>query len=225
MVREREEEERRRSEAARRQSEAESLEERSKKDALLARLKELDSKEGSDSRRGSTNDYSFSKPIDNMHHGLPAYESPAGKGRGRYLEQSDDDVTGYQPSFVVAKTKRSAGSGGKMRRTKKADLMTELFGATSTAKSSPIEQPQPPPDDKPFMTSLNNNNVETRHHDTSSMALFGGGSAILDDDDVPQRNQSHLLPRRSRQMATTIHTQPTINAIDDFDDDIEEVIL
>ena len=223
LAREREEEEKRRLAAAAQQ---ENQEERRKKDLLLARLREMDSnKEGSGSRRGSTSEYSFSRPVENMHHGLPAYESPVGRARARPIgnDASDDDITGYQPSFIPPKSKRSAGDSGHGRRAKKSDLMTELFGASSTVKTSPVQQPKPQEEDRLFLTALNNSG-ETRHHDTST-TLFGGGSAFLEDGDAPSPRNQALLPRRGRQPTTTIHTRPTINAIDDFDDDIEEVIL
>ncbi|XP_053398012.1 lebercilin-like isoform X2 [Mercenaria mercenaria] len=60
----------------------------------------------------------------------------------------------------------------------------------------------------------------------NSATLFGGGSAFVNDEDLrkSQINSNTSVPRRQKQ-TTTFHTRPTVNAIDNFDDDIEEVIL
>ncbi|XP_052237641.1 golgin subfamily A member 6-like protein 6 isoform X2 [Dreissena polymorpha] len=61
----------------------------------------------------------------------------------------------------------------------------------------------------------------------NSATLFGGGSALVNDEDFQKssiRNNA-TLPRRPKQATATLSSKPTVNAVDHFDDEIEEVIL
>ncbi|XP_052811109.1 lebercilin-like isoform X3 [Mya arenaria] len=63
----------------------------------------------------------------------------------------------------------------------------------------------------------------------NSATLFGGGSALVNDEDLHKSqvrtNANASLPRRPKQTTTAFSSRPTVNAVDHFDDDIEEVIL
>ena len=220
-LRAQEEEERRaREEAERLANSASEQERRRRKDNLLAKLRDIDNSTETPLSPTRT-EYTFSKPVENMHNGLPALERSSASQRGSASQRTrkkgffDDDggnnANDYKPSF--GSSKRGSGgpfgdrTTGSQQRIQpqddsKADLMAQLFGPEKMDGGS---------------------------REASSTALFGGGNAIVEDDATtaasPFPSKAHLLPRRTRQPATTVHARPTINAIDDFDDDLEEVTL
>ncbi|OWF43915.1 Lebercilin [Mizuhopecten yessoensis] len=198
----------------------------------------------------SKKSYQFTKPVENLHHGKWSHEDVTIP----YLEkqkkkkEKDDDVGAYQPSFGRRGDTKKTGkkTGGdvvfnddfakppKHRENKKKNLMADLFGnqpttntsnnndedifnstnfdkkKTNTAKLSLF-------DDEPKQTTTKREN---------SLSLFGGGSALLDDDDTTKtKDSSKLLPRRQRHSTTTFQSRPMVTAVDNYDDDIEEVIL
>ena len=62
----------------------------------------------------------------------------------------------------------------------------------------------------------------------TSMQIYGGGSGFYENDKDSSKggaSNNGMLPRRMKQPTTTIHSKPTVNAVDDFEEDIEEVIL
>ena len=124
---------------------------------------------------------------------------------------------------------------------KKSKLMADLFGSQTVSNSSatkdesddlflgskPPRQPAQSkktsgfPWDDPAPTPKVNGTAQRE-----SSALFGGGAALVEDDSVVARGgNTTLLPRRPRQAATTFSSKPAVMAVDNFDDDIEEVVL
>ncbi|ELU05266.1 hypothetical protein CAPTEDRAFT_225671 [Capitella teleta] len=198
---------------------------RLQKDLLLAKMREIDQtkrsspvKNGGVSPTGKKADYHFKQSIENMHHGMPAYEVKVpvvekNRRKSRLLDDSDEEV-GYKPSFNAHPKNNKVNSiftasddddddvpnfSRPQNKTKKKDLMSELFGG-----------------DKP------NGHAKGRE----DSALLGGGNAVVDHDDSTYKPSSTLLPRRSKQSASTLHTRPpALNAIENFDDDIEEMVL
>ena len=172
-----------------------------------------------ESRKSDKKDYTFTQPVENMYQGKPAYENVTvpvlEKTKKKGLFDDDDDGIGYRPSFSNSKspTKQrrtsnfgdsdndSNSSKGQKPQTKKADLIENLFGGSTDKKNSAVKAPKK----------------------EASSTLFGGGSSIIDDEAPPASN-SHLLPRRSRQQSSTL-LRPAISAVDDVDDDIEEMVL
>ncbi|XP_076467153.1 uncharacterized protein LOC143298233 isoform X2 [Babylonia areolata] len=127
---------------------------------------------------------------------------------------------------------------------RKAKLMSDLFGshlastASSTKKDegddffltskdqSPGKQTQPKrPGGFPWDDSASSSKTNGASHRESS-TLFGGGAALVDEDvNGNSGPKSTMLPRRSRQPTTTFSSKPAMIAVDDLDDDIEEVVL
>lgn len=148
---ERLEEERQKKEAF--DNDAKAQEDRRKKDALLARLRDID--EGKPKDNQTTNfspnydtgsntstptskksTYSFTKPIENLHNGKPSHED----NTLPYLEKqkrqraSVQDSEGYNPSFgsnSASKSRRNSlekDSPSKGKGKNKSNLLNDLFG-------------------------------------------------------------------------------------------------
>lgn len=120
----------------------------------------------------------------------------------------------------------------------KSRLMEDLFGSKnetsgpkhddlfaspkqSTKKTNQSRNTFPWEDDGPSKQST----LKTKRENSST--LFGGGNAFVNDEDI-QKSQggfNSTLPRRPKQTVTAFHSRPTVNAVDDLDDDIEEVML
>ncbi|CAG2213750.1 unnamed protein product [Mytilus edulis] len=149
-------------------------EERMKKDELLKKLRLIDEGQNKQEERnrqqGRRNDagsatsskkssYSFTKPVENMHHGKPARDDVTVPYIERQKKHSPP-VGGYQPSFGMSsgitgggkKTKKSTGQvifddydkDDKAKKTtnkQKGDLMSELFGnqASKPTKSTDLD--------------------------------------------------------------------------------------
>ena len=206
----READERRADEERRRlENDAKERERQLQKQLLLAKMKEIDEGkryDSGDSPSHNKKEYKFTEPIENMHRGKPAREvsvpvlQSRRKSKKSFLDDDDDDdvgAGGYKPTFT-SNTK----SNPKPRA--KKNLMDDLFGDSSANKNPP---------------------GNTR--DKSSTQIYGGGNALIsdtEDSEQPPVGNSHLLPRRPRQQTTTL-SKPSVNAVDPFDDDIEEVVL
>ncbi|XP_060069674.1 myb-like protein X isoform X1 [Ylistrum balloti] len=204
------------------------------------------------STSSSKKSYQFTKPVENLHHGKWSHEDVSIPYLEKQKKKKDkeDDVGGYQPSFGRrGEPKKTTGkkSGGdvvfnddfgkppKPKDTKKKDLMADLFGNQTTTKTSNSFN-----DDDIFSSSkfdskktntaklslFDDEPKQTTTKRENSLSLFGGGSALLDDDTTTTKDSTKLLPRRQRHTTTTFQTRPVVNAVDNnFDDDIEEVIL
>lgn len=184
-----EQERRARDEKDRMEMDVQLAEERMKKDELLKKLRLIDegqnkqeekktttggggselffvtsNKQRRDSDAGSAtsskkSSYSFTKPVENMHHGKPARDDVTVPYIERQKKHSPP-VGGYQPSFGMSsgitgggkKTKKSTGQvifddydkddkAKKPPINKKADLMSELFGnqASKPTKSTDLD--------------------------------------------------------------------------------------
>lgn len=130
------------------------LEERRKKDELLRKLQEMDkignntakpiadpysntssaSRRQKDdasgydtpSKRSEPKEYSFTKPVNNLHQGKPSHEDNTTpfmnrqRGRGMIVSKNDDDVGGYQPSFGPTR-----GGGPKTNNVKPLSLFDD----------------------------------------------------------------------------------------------------
>ncbi|XP_033740409.1 trichohyalin-like isoform X6 [Pecten maximus] len=202
------------------------------------------------STSSSKKSYQFTKPIENLHHGKWSHEDvsvPYLEKQKKKKEKEDDG--GYQPSFGRrgdSKNTKGKKTGDvvfnddfakppKPKDNKKKDLMADLFGNQPTKKTNNTFN-----DDDIFSSS----NFDTKKTNTAklslfddepkqtttkrenSLSLFGGGSALLDDDTTTTNDSSKLLPRRQRHTTTTFQSRPVVNAAENnFDDDIEEVIL
>ena len=72
-------------------------------------------------------------------------------------------------------------------------------------------------------TSNNKLSFESSKQDNST-TLFGGGAALIDDDFSSTNGK--VLPRRRQQAnLNTFSSKPSVIAMDNFDDDLEEVVL
>ncbi|XP_077869497.1 uncharacterized protein LOC100372739 isoform X2 [Saccoglossus kowalevskii] len=239
-----EEQERERIDQEEREKQAKIDEDRRKKDLLLARLRDIDAGKNPppDSPEESRKNYNFSDPIVNLHNGLPSHppdeaKNSAKKKKKKSLEGNDGfAVGGYAPSFgrrVHAKPQKKSDwlfdedNSEKKSPTpeKKSNLMSDLFGNT------PDDKPRASLGDDIFTTSTKAKPVADKNaypwEKGVDVATARGGrratnNLFSDDDDENDK----LLPRRPRHNNNTMYdAKPAVNAIDDFDDDIEEVIL
>lgn len=228
--REREEEARKaREESERLANDAGEQERRRQKDLLLARMKAIDENKQPDSNTSPTTkkDFQFTKPVENMHHGRPAYDNVTvpvlEKARRRSLVSDSDSDGGYQPSFLkkTDKSPKKTSSKAKPKNDKKTNLMNDLFGDSSAKNSANNDN------GITWGSASKKRTNPGRVRESSTTMLFAGGTGIVDSDDEapPKSNGANLLPRRPRQQSTTFQTRPTVNAVDDFDDEIEEVVL
>lgn len=264
-----EQERRAREERERLQFDQNTLEERRKKDEILAKLRAIDegqnkksttvenpifmtsNNDSTSSTPTSKKSYSFTKPVENMHHGLPSHEDitvPYLEKQKQKRNQTSEAV-GYQPSFgsgkrggqkdrpsFLAADNDIFGSKSSQKEAK-SNLMKDLFGGE---KKSGTSNPVNGFDDDFFSTPKKKTSAQRSSfpweddsklvhgkHGTqreNSSTLIGGGSALIEDNDG-RADSSKLLPRRQRQPLTTFHTRPAVTAVDNIEDDIEEVIL
>jgi hypothetical protein len=127
---------------------------------------------------------------------------------------------------------------------KKSKLMADLFGpgASTTADKSGSKLDD---SEEFFIANKTKSNEQAARRSTGfpwdssanaspsktngagrpeSSTLFGGGAALVEDE-AGGSNKSNLLPKRHRQPSSTLSSKPAVVAVDNFDDDIEEVIL
>lgn len=176
------------------------------------------------------------------------------KQRRSKAEKEDLETGGYQPSYSTTKSGKmhkkpmslfeddSSSKASSTPVDKKSKLMADLFGPEAAATHSkrndsddmfltsklplqPTHSKQssgfPWDDDK--SSSKANGSTAVNHRESS--VLFGGGAALVDDDSAANNSSAVLLPRRQRQQSTAFSSKPAVTAIDNIDDDIEEVIL
>jgi len=101
----------------------------------------------------------------------------------------------------------------------------DLFSSSKPTSKAPARESRskfPWEEDGPTKTQGAFNNKRE-----NSATLFGGGSALVNDEDLhkSQIRGNQTLPRRPKQTTTTFSSRPTVNAVDHFDDEIEEVML
>ncbi|XP_077976891.1 uncharacterized protein LOC144432536 [Glandiceps talaboti] len=219
------------------QEETEKLdEERRKKDLLLAKMKEIDSgKNPTPDSPKSHKQYNFTDAISNMHNGLPSHPSEERHSGKKRTKDKEDEIEfgSYAPSFGRRGPEKSkpkadwlvfnpdddndnknvigSGEGGDQNNKKKPDLGDNIF--TAATKAKPVSDKDAYPWEKEV--SVTSQPRAGRRATTNNF--------FSDEDDG---NDDKLLPRRPRDTNTVFtSSKPTVNAIDDFDDDIEEVIL
>ncbi|XP_059170370.1 lebercilin-like isoform X2 [Physella acuta] len=258
------------------------IEERRKKDELLRKLNSMNEQSNdpftpaspvmkpkdnfqngsglsSPTKRGDPKEYSFTKPINNLHKGKPAHEDVSVPYLQHQKRRPSNDSAGYQPSFGPpkiggnTKTKQpslfddddspfkpvSTSNSTTKADKKSTNLLENLFGPQATATKTSKHT------DDPFLLSDSpNNKVEKTSSNTTfpwdappknsksnksvfesekKTALYGGGAAIVDDD-VASTNK--VLPKRQRQQnVNTFSSKPSVTAVSNFDDEIEEVVL
>lgn len=138
----------------------------------------------------------------------------------------DMDFGGYQPSLLGASNSRTASKSTlqaeenntwKVKDTpnRKTSTLDDIFGKDS--KQTTTKQPS--------------------IFDDEDDDIFGGGIASkrggdekfgskpFSWDDNSKSTSDKILPLRPRADNSTIHNKPTVRAVDDFDDDLEEVML
>ncbi|KAL4232714.1 Lebercilin [Mactra antiquata] len=177
------------------------------------------------------------------------------QGQGRRRDIDGLETGGYNPTFSSKKPAASntgtktfslfddepkpSTNNQANKPEQKSKLMEELFGSKN-GRSSPqrddiFSSPKqtkktnqsrggfPWEEDGPSKNTAST--LKTKRENSST--LFGGGSAFVNDEDI---HKSHVGfnstgPRRTKQTTTAFHSRPTVNAVDDLDDDIEEVML
>ncbi|XP_071506950.1 uncharacterized protein [Diadema antillarum] len=200
-------------------------EERRKKDLLLAKMKEIDT--GKPDSRGSKKEYKFPPPVENLHNGKPSHPdllgSPSSGGKQRKAAEESSTFGGYAPSFgrrAAAGDKPAAKKGGlfdddddddffstpKVNQSdKKADLISNLFSGS--------DSPNAP-------ASKNRSSLEGTVFSTSTKAKPVADSAAL-----PWEKTTPKGPISQPNKPNGISVNVPNSSFDDFDDDIEEVIL
>ncbi|XP_071509172.1 uncharacterized protein [Diadema antillarum] len=200
-------------------------EERRKKDLLLAKMKEIDT--GKPDSRGSKKEYKFPPPVENLHNGKPSHPdllgSPSSGGKQRKAADESSTFGGYAPSFgrrAAAGDKPAAKKGGlfdddddddffstpKVNQSdKKADLISNLFSGS--------DSPNAP-------ASKNRSSLEGTVFSTSTKAKPVADSAAL-----PWEKTTPKGPISQPNKPNGISVNVPNSSFDDFDDDIEEVIL
>ncbi len=228
--REREETERRAQEEADRFANSKAEQERLRqKELLLAKMKEIDNtaQDNATMSPSRRRNYTFTKPIENLHSGKRSHEENPVPVLERHrrrslLDEESDSDGGYKPSFVPRTGSQSKPKNNFLfdeepkpkppANPKKANLMADLFGdstKTGAKKNS---------DDDIFQLSPTTKRKADASRRQNNGIVFGS-----DSEDKP--SSGSLLPRRSRQHTSTLHTRPTVNAVDDIEDDIEELTL
>ncbi|KAL8592774.1 hypothetical protein ACOMHN_045928 [Nucella lapillus] len=163
--------------------------------------------------------------------------APSGSGKKKTLSLFDDDDH-VKPTAKPAEAERKsklmadlfgsqpASSTGPSAK-KKEEEGGEDFFLTSKSPSARGQQAQPKKSPGfPWDGATANGKTNGTSHRESS-TLFGGGAALVDDDvNGGSGPKSTMLPKRSRQTTTTAFSaKPAMVAVDDLDDDIEEVVL
>ena len=223
----REEEARKAREEADKLANSEAEKERQRqKELLLARMKAIDDKKDNSAESLSptarNKSYTFTRPVENLHQGIPAHdEIPSSRKSTKPTNGFLDDIgSGYQPTFNTAP---------KTTTKRNTNLMNDLFGASDSNKA-----PKDSLEDDMFGSKNNlgsGNRRNATESDEPSVSRFssGGGGGLNNDSrqpTPPNGNPNHLLPRRTRQgHISTFQSRPTVNAIDDIDDDLEEMTL
>lgn len=188
--------------------------------------------------------FSFRKTDENLYRGLPANQSGANKPSRNtnlfgdekkkdnplfttdkkdslFTDNDDLDFGGYQPSSFGASNKQlgskakltaedgntwKAKDGGASTKTNTID---DLFGGGGTSTKKSLFD-----DDDLFSSSQK---PKASGHEKKTNFPW--------DNDVSPATANKILPHRPRADHSTIHNKPTVRAIGNFDDDLEEVIL
>ena len=164
-----------------------------------------------------------------------------------FNDNDDLDFGGYNPSSFGAPSKKPVRVAAQENNTwkakqtntaaatgaKKSNVLDDLFGngGSNTAVKKPAQQKPKQP--SIFDDSDDNNSDIFKPASQKPKPTFGekrisggGGSGGFPWDNVDSNKKSDkILPLRPRADHSTIHNKPTVRAISDFDDDLEEVML
>ena len=168
-----------------------------------------------------------------------------------FNDNDDLDFGGYNPSSFGAPSKKPVRVAAQENNTwkakqsntaaatgaKKSNVLDDLFGngGSNTAVKKPAQQKPKQP--SIFDDSDDNNSDIFKPASQKPKPTFGekrisggggggGGGGGFPWDNVDSNKMSDkILPLRPRAEHSTIHNKPTVRAISDFDDDLEEVML
>ena len=165
-----------------------------------------------------------------------------------FNDNDDLDFGGYNPSSFGAPSKKPVRVAAQENNTwkakqsntaaatgaKKSNVLDDLFGngGSNTAVKKPAQQKPKQP--SIFDDSDDNHSDIFKPASQKPKPTFGekrisgggGGSGGFPWDNVDSNKKSEkILPLRPRADHSTIHNKPTVRAISDFDDDLEEVML
>uniref|UniRef100_A0A8C4W4F7 Lebercilin LCA5 n=1 Tax=Gopherus evgoodei TaxID=1825980 RepID=A0A8C4W4F7_9SAUR len=223
-------------------------EDRQKKELLLAKMYKIDREtqstismklasqahltdtaSKSDSLEKNEKTYQFLETTEKLFNGFPVYDShdvitKAGQKRQnvRTTDSSNDLTFGsYVPSFgkgsgrpswlnqksIVLEENTKENTDFNTKKEKKSNLMEQLFGTSANTIAPPKSS-----DSSPLEADYD-----------SGSALPPGKSNKVKDDDFFFSEGRHFNPNRHRLQHTT--SRPAVNAVDSFEDEIEEVIL
>ncbi|RUS69933.1 hypothetical protein EGW08_022305 [Elysia chlorotica] len=145
-----------------------------------------------------------SKKSSNLLENLFGPQAVSNNSSGKKVSKIEDDKTFFVTSQATPSPTFNARG--------KADLNN---GNTTTFPWDTKTTPSTKPSNKFSFESSNKENSAT---------LFGGGAALIDDDFSSANGK--VLPRRRQQAnLNTFSAKPSVIAMDNFDDDLEEVVL
>lgn len=153
-----------------------------------------------------------------------------------FSDNDDLDFGGYNPSSFGGGSKKPVRVAAQEKNTwkakestqgagsKKSNVLDDIFGGSKTDTSHKTKQPSI------FDNSDDNNSDIFKPASQKPKPTFGekrtSGGGGFPWDNVDSNNKSDkILPLRPRADHSTIHNKPTVRAISDFDDDLEEVML
>ncbi|XP_011677303.2 lebercilin isoform X3 [Strongylocentrotus purpuratus] len=202
-------------------------EERRKKDILLAKMRDLDTKPASG---GTKKDYKFTQPIENLHNGKPSHPdlqgSPNSTPKKKPAADTDAVFGSYAPTFG-----RRAAAGDKPPVKKGG-----LFDDDDDDDSDDIfATPKPKPTDKSKdrrsnFFSDNKSTTPNKGRNSFEGSVFSQSTKakpVADNATLPWEKktqpQGNLFGQANKPNGLTVNLPKS--SFDDFDDDIEEVML
>lgn len=200
-------------------------------------------------------EFFLTKPTSSLHHGNPPHQKRQTQDddSGGYLPSfgptrgamnkvtkpvaafEDDD----EPAFKIT------NNTTKQQNDKKSNLLESLFGHQVTssknlshqekresetvffADKSPLSNNRKSITNSTFpwetnsaLTKINNSTYDSEKKST----IFGGGATLIDSDISDKPDRVHQQQQR-KQNLNTFSAKPSVTAVDNFDDEIEEVVL
>ncbi|XP_033125669.1 lebercilin-like isoform X2 [Anneissia japonica] len=190
---------------------------RRKKEELLAKMREIDQKSEKPDSGRSRKSYKFTNPVENLHNGLPS------RGLGTTGSSSNDEEDlafgSYAPTFSKGSSskKQDKSLANGHANQKKSDLLSNLFSKGDT--------------EKPNTSSDNDDafNFGTKAKPVKDKAAFP-----WDSEAENSKGTGAKTGRRAQEVNSLFGQNSSkapyigklaVNEVDDFDDDLEEVIL
>lgn len=190
---------------------------------------------------------SFRKTDENLYRGLPAKKQSRSsnlfgdegkkdnplfpnKGSSLFDDGNDDlDFGGYNPTSFGGPTKssRPAAQDNNTWKTKdssmagsKSNVLDDLFGNSGNKNTKPADKKQLSifDDDDDMFKSPS-------QKPKPAIAEKRSSGFPWENENNTNKKTDKILPLRPRADHSTIHNKPTVRAISDFDDDLEEVML